>query len=245
MAAEGNGHTAGAQPQQLGSLKRAPSEELQAPGTPPGLGSVRSGDSKAVDPGATFCSPPSTPGADEASSIVWEPVSAMELGEPAGAPLGGPADGLAKSSSDADMPAFRAGEAAQRQGDPAEGAHASARASSNGFTCGPVLRLRPGAGAGAAPANGAGGGGFTRVNDDAVGARVRGGGSSGFAAMGAAAQANQVGMWVSDLDASGEGPDPVDAGGVSGSGAFSISPQARLQHTSSASLLRPRMAVPH
>ena len=241
MAAEANGHSAGAQPQQPGSLKRAPSEELQAPGTPPGLGSVRTGDSKGGDPGATFCATfcrsPSTPGADEASSIVWEPVTAMELGEPAGGSLGGPADGLAGSSNDADMAACRAREAAQKQGDPAMGAHASARASSNGFSCGPVLRLRPGAGPGAAPANGAGGGGCTRVGDDGGGARVRGGGSGGFAAMGAAAQASQVGMWVSDLDASSEGPDPVDAGGVSGSGAFSISPQARVKHTSSASLL--------
>ena len=227
MAAEASGRTAGALPQQPGSLKRAPSEELQAPGTPPGLGSVRTGDSKGGDAGAAFCSSPGTPGGDEASSIVWEPVSAMELGEPAGVPLGGLADGLAGSSSDADQPACCGKEAAHRQGDPAEGAHASAPASLNGFSGGPVLRLRPSAGAGAAPANGAGGGCFTRVGDDGGGACVRGGGSGGFA-MGAAAQASQVGMWVSDLDASGEGPDPVDAGGVAGSGAFSISPQVRV-----------------
>ena len=223
VAAEANGHTAGAPPPQLGSLKRAPSEELQAPGTPPGLGSVRTGDSKGGDPGAAFCSSPGTPGGDEASSIVWEPVTAMELGEPAGGSLGGPVDGPAESSSGAEQLACRAGKAAQMQGDPAEGTHVSAPASSNGFSCGPVLRLRPGTEA--APANGACGGGFARGGDDGGGARVRGGGSGGFAAMAAVAQASQVGMWVSDLDASGEGPDLVDAGGVSGSGAFSISPQ--------------------
>ena len=218
-----------AQPQPLGSLKRVPSEELQAPGTPPGLGSVRTGDSKGGDPSAGVCSPPSTPGADEASSIVWEPVCAMELGEPAGEPLGVPVNGLADSLRSADPPACRAGGGAQQQGDPADCASAFACVASNAFSCGPVLRLRPGAGAGGAHANGAGGGGFACGGNDGGGARVRAGGSGGFAAMGAMAQANQVGMWVSGLNASGEAPDPV--GGVSGSGAFSISPQVSLRHT--------------
>lgn len=56
---------------------------LQAPNTPPGLGSIRTGGSGGVHPPGGRAVPdpgsPSTPGAEEASSIVWEPVS-MDLG---------------------------------------------------------------------------------------------------------------------------------------------------------------------
>ena len=56
---------------------------LQAPDTPPGLGSIRTGGSEGVHPPGGRAVPdpgsPSTPGAEEASSIVWEPVS-MDLG---------------------------------------------------------------------------------------------------------------------------------------------------------------------
>jgi len=204
--------------------KRAPSDdELQAPGTPPGLGSVRTGGSGAQKPCAggglagAPSSPPSTPGGEEASSTLWETVP-MDVREPEGAPAaprtvtlheargGGPGEPLEGNPSAGRPPPWGAPAAAAPG--PAQGAGEPGGAWTASFA----------GGADAAADRGAGQGGH------AWGADAEG--MAGNAGM-------ERNMRHSHGDTEEAEPYPGGGGaGVVGSGAFSISPQGGTPATS-------------
>jgi hypothetical protein len=199
---------------------REPSDdELQAPGTPPGLGSVRTGGSGAQKPcvggglAGAPSSPPSTPGGEEASSTLWETVP-MDVREPEGAPAA-----------------------------PRTVTLAEARGGASGGTLEGDPRAGPpppwGASAAAAPGPGEPSGAWTA--SFAGGADVaadRGAGQCGHAwgpdAEGATGDVGmERNMRYSHGDTEETEPYPGGGGaGVVGSGAFSISPQGGTPATS-------------